>query len=567
MTSKLSTLCNGINGIIDKISAIRGILLAFLFYMCFCAGVAFVNSPNSYEQAVNFRLFCIGMGLVTLFVMDWKRWISLPVAIWIPVWYVFTHFAYERHWIADTCNYEFVDVIRYGKLVILIWGAVLLANLFTIPKMINKESLLVDLKKPSHIIRLLWILWIILLAIFNPGYGYTAFIVMGYSLFFYVQTDKDIRYAVRSAFFTGTLLSFAFVSARSVLQRPFDTERYQLYFQNENAAGEYLASIVAVLFCRLEMIWHAEDGDDIFLINGLIPGFKWLKKGKGVKVTVSVYYYLMIIWALILVVLNYTRTTILSMCVAFFVVFVVDMIKSHKKVFVVLRFLAIPVLTILLLYPGFLLVRYMPSKVDDPYFYTWEYNPESKVIQGDSAQSPKYTEFTDLLRIIFGKWGLLIDFAGDGNAVTHDGSAQTETIEIDHKDVSNGRSTIWKAYIPKISFSAHYPGNIDLEDGTLIYHAHNTYLQVAYQYGILAGAVLFLLNATSVIVALILYFKEGKKKGYLSYPLFTMIMVSLGMMTEWMGHPSYIIFIAQIFALGMLMHENISRSKSVKAKE
>ena len=564
MVSKISEVRNVIA---DKVSVIRGILLAFLFYMCFCAGVAFVNSPNSYEQAVNFRLFCIGMGLITLLIMDWKSWISLPVIIWLPVCYVFTHFAYERHWIADTCNYEFVDIIRYGKLVILIWGAVLIANLFTIPKMINKESMLVDIKKPSHIIRLLWILWIILLAIFNPGYGYTAFIVMGYSMFFYVQSDKKVRYAVRSAFFAGTFLSFVFVSARSVFQRPFDTERYQLYFQNENAAGEYLAAITAVLFCRLEMLWHAEEGDDIFLINGLIPVFKWLKKGRGVKLTAYAFYYLVLIWDLILVVLNYTRTTILSMSVAFFVVFVIDMIKSSKKIYVILRYLAIPVLTLVLLYPGFLLVRYMPSKVDNPYFYTWEYNPESKVIQGDPAESPKYTEFTDLLRIIFGKWGLLIDFSGDGNAVTHDGSAQTETIEIDHKDVSNGRSTIWKAYLPKISFSAHYPGNIDLEDGTLIYHAHNTYLQVAYQYGILAGVALFLLNVASALAALILYFREGGKKGYLSYPLFTAITVSLGMMTEWMGHPSYIIFVAMIFALGILMHENINIKQIVKTKE
>ena len=562
MISKLSTFRNRI---VDKISVIRGVLLAFLFYMCFCAGVAFVNSPNSYEQAVNFRLFCIGMGMITLFIMDWKKWISLPVIIWIPVWYVFTHFAYERHWIADTCNYEFVDVIRYGKLVILIWGAALIANLFTIPKVINRESLLLDLRKPSHIIRLLWLIWIILLAIFNPGYGYTAFIVMGYSLFFYVQTDAETRYALRNAFFAGTIFSFAFVSARSVLQRPFDTERYQLYFQNENAAGEYLASVCAVLFCRLEMLWHADEGDDILLINGIIPGFKWLKRGRGVKIAAYVFYYMLIIWDMILVVLNYTRTTILAMGAAFFTVFVIDMIRSRKKIFVILRYLAIPFLTLVLLYPGFLLVRYMPSKFDDPYFYTWEYDPESKVVQGDPAESPKYTEFTDLLRIVFGKWGILIDFDGDGTAVTHDGSAQTETIEIDHKDVSNGRSTIWKAYIPKISFSAHYPGNIDLEDGTLIYHAHNTYLQIAYQYGILAGAFLFLLSAASVIVALILYFKEGEKKGYLSYPLFTAIMVSLGMMTEWMGHPSYIIFVAMIFAVGMLMHENTK--KSVKKKE
>ena len=564
MISKARTFCNGI---IDKVSSLRGILLAVLFYMCFCAGVAFVNSPNSYEQAVNFRLFCIGMGLITLFIMDWKSWISLPVVIWIPIWYVFTHFAYEKHWIADTCNYEFVDIIRYGKLVILVWGAALIANIFTIPKMINKESLLLDIKKPSHIIRLLWILWIILLAIFNPGYGYTAFIVLGYSLFFYVQSDKDIRCVARNAFFAGSVMSFAFVSARSVLQRPFDTERYQLYFQNENAAGEYLASVTAVLFCRLEMIWHAEDGDDILLINGLVPGFKWLKKGQSIKIVSQVFYYLLMIWDLILVVLNYTRTTILAMSVAFLTVFVIDMIRSRKKIFVLLRYLAIPILTLVLLYPGFLLVRYMPSKFDDPYFYTWEYNPETKVVQGDPAQSPKYTEFTDLVRIIFGKWGILIDFAGDGTAVTHDGSAQTETIEIDHKDVSNGRSTIWKAYIPRLSFAAHYPGHIELEDGTLIYHAHNTYLQVAYQYGILAGAVLFLLNAASVIVALILYFKVGEKKAYLSYPIFTAITVSLGMMTEWMGHPSYVIFVALIFAIGMLMHESVSNKQSIKTKE
>ena len=89
--------------------------------------IEFTNAPSNMVQAEMFRPLCYNIGILVLVNMDIKTWLNLWSLIYIPVCYVFTHFAYQKHWIFDINNYEFPHIIRMGKIVILIWGVILIS--------------------------------------------------------------------------------------------------------------------------------------------------------------------------------------------------------------------------------------------------------------------------------------------------------------------------------------------------------------------------------------------------------------------------------------------------------
>ncbi|MCR5210533.1 MAG: hypothetical protein K6C99_10015 [Lachnospiraceae bacterium] len=511
--------------------AVRLLLGIFALYMTVVAGISFNNAANSYEQAVAFRLFAIGLALaLTVVSFEPTRLTFIAAAVWVPVGYVFTHYAYEYRWIPDTCEYQFVDVIRMSKALILMWG---FAGITFFGSLKKRNDFAVPAAKPGRILALIWIAWIALITACNMGYLYTALFAAGYTFMFLALGSGKNREIFKEAFLWGMICSFIFVTFKSLLHRPYDEERYLLYFYNANNAGEYLATVAMVIVAKLESAMLMKKGK---LRNAALIAFSAL-----------------LVWEFILAFLNNTRTGIVPSVAALLVFFVLKLKGSSEKKKVVFRFILIPLITLVLLYPGYLLVRYIPAYSNSPEFFTWEENPEVRVVKDDPADSPKYTSFTGLLREMFGKWGILIDF-GDEN-VRADGSEQTSTLEIDDKDVSNGRMTVWKEFISRTGVEPHYPGHIIVGEDWLIYHAHNSYLQVAYQYGFFAGLILLLMCGFAALYAIYLYC-TGREERKPVFSLLICITVPLSMMTEWMGHPCYVICFALFVGMGLLMYEN-----------
>ncbi|WP_026506445.1 O-antigen ligase family protein [Butyrivibrio sp. MC2013] len=70
-------------------------------------------------------------------------------------------------------------------------------------------------------------------------------------------------------------------------------------------------------------------------------------------------------------------------------------------------------------------------------------------------------------------------------------------------DYTNGRTTIWRAYIDRLSMTGSAETGITLEDGEPVIHAHNVYLQFANDHGIIAGLLfaimIFCLGLRSIV--------------------------------------------------------------------
>ena len=103
--------------------------------------------------------------------------------------------------------------------------------------------------------------------------------------------------------------------------------------------------------------------------------------------------------------------------------------------------------------------------------------------------------------------------AGDGQASSAEtaestadsGSAADSGQE--ESDYSNGRVTIWKSYILQLNMTGHDVMGVTLPDGETAVHAHNTFIQAAYDFGIPAAVLLLLCLFLTFIKAGMYYCK------------------------------------------------------------
>ena len=503
-------------------------------YFAICAGISFMNAGDNYGQAVAFRKFCVALGGLVLAGFPVKFWRNIWSLIWIPVSYLGSHVAYGQHLIPDLCNYEFVDVIRLGKMVILIWGLVFIAILRDL--LLHPGRIKGMLRKKKKTLWLFYLLFAVMITVFNPAYFYAGFFVIGFGSFYYMLSAarrEGRTIAFLQVFFDGMLLSLLYVTWQCLRHRPYDTERYLTYFSNSNMAGGYLACVSAVMAGRIRQTRDME-------------------KGK-LRTALLVINYVFFVWTGVLVIFNYTRTTILGLLFAYFVLFVLRMLTEKNKKKIVLQYGLAAVLILLAAYPGYLMIRYLPAHADDPVALYAEYNPERRVVKGDPVDSPKYTSITEFLRLALGKWGIMVDFGhGEGHI-----EGQDKKVEIDtERDVTNGRTEIWAAYISRIGFLGHEKGHIETEDGNIIYHAHNSYLQMTYQYGILTGLAYAVMVVGSFVYAVWKYRKRRSYRKILEFPLLMSAVYMVAMMTEWLCHPAYVICFTFLYSYGLLMYLN-----------
>ena len=62
------------------------------------------------------------------------------------------------------------------------------------------------------------------------------------------------------------------------------------------------------------------------------------------------------------------------------------------------------------------------------------------------------------------------------------------------EEYANGRMDIFRAYLKELNLAGHDDMGAILPDGSLAVHAHNIYLQVAYDHGLAVGAVFVLVG-------------------------------------------------------------------------
>ncbi len=125
------------------------------------------------------------------------------------------------------------------------------------------------------------------------------------------------------------------------------------------------------------------------------------------------------------------------------------------------------------------------------------------------------------------------DTAGSGAKDT--GSAG----ESDGEEYSytNGRMEIFRLYYNNLNKVGHEDMGIMEPDGHYNVHAHNIYLQVAYDHGIYVGAVFILLGIGTLIQSAVYFHRHKEDRVCAALPMAILLLFAVAGLTEWIFHP------------------------------
>ena len=106
------------------------------------------------------------------------------------------------------------------------------------------------------------------------------------------------------------------------------------------------------------------------------------------------------------------------------------------------------------------------------------------------------------------------------------------------EDYSNGRLEIFKSYLEQLNLTGHDEMGATLPDGEIAVHAHNIYLQVAYDHGIAVGIVFIVFGVASFIGAVLFYRRKKEEVAFAALPMIVILAFAIAGMVEWIFHLS-----------------------------
>ena len=104
------------------------------------------------------------------------------------------------------------------------------------------------------------------------------------------------------------------------------------------------------------------------------------------------------------------------------------------------------------------------------------------------------------------------------------------------EDYSNGRTAIWRSYLKEMNLTGHEEMGVPLENGEIAVHAHNSFIQAAYDFGIPAGVLLLVFVALAMGASLIYYSKDSQDSTDALVPLAATAVFAASGLVEWVFH-------------------------------
>ncbi len=120
-------------------------------------------------------------------------------------------------------------------------------------------------------------------------------------------------------------------------------------------------------------------------------------------------------------------------------------------------------------------------------------------------------------------------------ASAEDVAAAAEAEEED--SYTNGRLYIFARYYERLNRAGHDDMGVMEPDGNYLAHAHNIYLQVAYDHGIFVGGIFLLLGIGTLVQAAVYYRRHREDRECALFPMALLLLFAVAGLTEWIFHP------------------------------
>lgn len=524
---------------------IQTVSFALLFY----ALCQYVNADREYFHETNTRWMLILLGIAYLMIYTEKELCNYMSGIWLAVGVIGS--VIYCHGIEGENEYY---LAKLASGVTVVWGLVVI----NIVRQVKK-----DFWKTIH-----WpffAVWFVFAGFmwinrFDKVWVFVA--VLPFSALLFMNLSMAGKSRLLRNFTNGILLNFGLVMLFCLMHRPYHywmRYRYNGIFHTVACTGMYLTVVSGAIIGKLYGKWT--------------EGKKLLQSGKTELFLLSA--------VVANIFLSMSRTAILTLLVNLLLVAVLAAAsyrKAWKRIIAELCLLgAAIVISFPLMYS---VIRVVPAVINEPVRY--EIEPQDRdymIYEGDKADSDKYMTIRRYFEVFFGRFDsqeeahnnkeetMLLAYIGTRAlpipylAV----EADSETME-KQNDLSNGRFDIFKDYIENFSFKGHEKMALELGEYSHT-HAHNSYIQVAYDFGLLAGAAFLLLCAFTLWRSIVLAYSYGKNYSIYFVPFSLIVVFGFISLTEWAFHPCIPTGFAFLFVQMLLMQKPWSHKQKLKDAE
>lgn len=507
-------------------------LQTLFFGAAFCHACNYVNATYQYIHEINSRKIIAYIGLATLCMVAKKQFWNIRTLILVLVAALFGVVnAYYK--IGQGMNPE---LVTWENLIIIVWINLLFQAI--------RVLLMKRVKKISWSYAGIMVLFWALLLLFQNGRRWVWMVIIPFAFFYLLYHTKENKRNTLVNVMNGILFSFVVITIYCLLHRPFHYyiyTRYPWYFHTVTITAMYF---VLVFAAALTKVWIAYAKKDKQAIAGSIILFG----------AVSAY-----------ILMTISRTAIFSAPVLFCGVVFLKWLKNRKNWKKLLKQAGVMVIVSILSFPVFfMLTRTIPAIINLPKQTEIEVFLDS-IVEGDPLDSRRYITIEQFFGLSSERLSIFKEeekeeeedlpslsanqIALSANQVADEQSAIKEEKDLEKESeeeskeepgalhaYSNGRVDIWKAYLKVLNVKGHDGMSINV-NGTDVTHAHNSFLQLAYDTGILTGIVFLLLYVFSLIRAIYIYIISKKRATRALLPIMLIGAFGLVSLIEWAFHP------------------------------
>lgn len=526
----------------------KNYLQTVAFVFLFWEGIAYVNSAIQWKQDLSRNWVFLLFGIILLLDFQLRELVNAATVIFglimIPCGMVYCHvYGVDSH--ALSCA-------RVMTAVMVVWGIILIRTVRNIGKF-RKQSV-------DRFLAVCWVVMCILMIVNRYGKLWPVLMTAAFSLFYLQDYSEKQKKQLIHNLLNGILANFGFVVIMCLLYRPYhyyQFNRYPMWFHTVASTGMYLALVEAAALLRLYMsmrrnrtVWFGNEKE--WVLNAVVTAY--------ISMTIA-------------------RTTILAVLGVICILIVGTAIVYRVRLKKYGQTLGAAVLICCLCFPAvYTATRCVPAVINKPVYLTETENFEYAVKKGEAPDSANYMNVRALLRLWVDRTGMfkgvlwkylddtavnlspgdirvLCDTVSAEDIVSDPDSTQgTERISAIN-DMSNGRVAVFIAYLKKLNWVGHEDMSFEMEDGWTPGHAHNSFIQNAYDFGIPAG-ILFL------AIVMYLFFRAVYqiwiKRDHSEMQFFTLIlsaMMLLTSMSEYVSNPCMPLCFATLFMLFTMRKE------------
>ncbi len=561
-----------------------------IWYAC-----EYMNDLYDIYHTMSERKMLIWLLVMMILTFSYKEAFNLINLLWVVVSGIYGINYYRVNVMADTeKEYDLHNaILKYGIIIVILGGIVVINLIRLLIGVIRNRKQKSQIRiTPYGVLTLVFLISIIVMR--NTRWWGVALAVTFTCLYIRVAASK-----YRKDWFKivagGIMMNFGISLVFCLLHRYFAgyvSGRYGFLFHTVTVTAEYFTFMEAVAA--------------VLLVAKVVA----LPKGIGIKeVFFSAWKEIILFgWISAYAIFTVSRTAYLAIAVCVLTVLIIANVLYKKQFF---RMLAAMLVAVIICFPAaFTMQRIIPTVVAEPVIYpiddtdefvrggaAWD-NPnfmcverfvnlfESKILGmevGDYDYPADINNYDingtgDPIYDIYGhpyegsdeqqQFGYNI-VEPDGNLLVSASFTQaeaallllTEQINeyVDSSNIldvlSNGRITIFNSYLKVLNMTGHDEMGAELPNGEIAVHAHNTYIQVAYDHGIPVG-ILFAAFIMCGLVAGVVYYKKNHKEEPLALIPFAVIMgFAVAGISEWVFAFSNPMTVALMVAIAPLLYK------------